>query len=140
VSARDDEEQIPIASWVDAAVAATAVRRFAERCGCGPRVAIELAIVARELATNIARHAGIGVIHVRATPDAIEIEAVDFGPGRPDIIDPSVPRPAPSYVDDDGRAREGLGEGLAAVRRLTDSLEASRVPDQGLSVRARRRR
>ncbi|HEY4221701.1 MAG TPA: hypothetical protein VGO62_10165, partial [Myxococcota bacterium] len=69
-----------------------------------------------------------------------EIEAVDFGAGRPEIIDASAPRAAPAYVDDDGRATGGLGEGLAAVRRLTDSLEARRVADQGLSVRARRRR
>ncbi len=131
------EEEITVRSIVDASVAASLARRFAERCGLEPKAATEIGIVARELATNMARHANEGVLYLRLVGDTVELEAVDCGDGAPEDL----ARSDPGVVDARGRARDGLGQGLAVVRRLTDSVEARPAPGRrGLAVVARRRK
>lgn len=60
-------------------------QRLAEEIGFDTTDAGRVALVATELSTNILKHAGHGVMHVRTLPgknaDGIEIIAVDRGPG-----------------------------------------------------------
>ncbi|HLY07685.1 MAG TPA: anti-sigma regulatory factor, partial [Planctomycetota bacterium] len=113
------------------------VRRFARdravqlgfdetRCG-------QVAIVATELATNIARHAGAGAVLVRAQaldPSGIlELLAIDRGPGMRD----------PSRCLEDGYSTRpgGSGTGLGAIRRLSDHFDLHTVHQLGTAVLAR---
>ena len=130
-----EPEAIDVASITDATVAASVARRFALRCGCAERMASEIGIVARELATNIARHAGRGALHLSVVDDTLEVRAVDAGPGDPDGL---FGRASPGVVDETGRPRAGLGAGLGAVQRLSDRVEATRANGGGLVVCARR--
>lgn len=135
---------IAVATVVDATVAASAARRFARRLGLDPRSATEIGIIVRELATNIARHAGTGAIHLRARfttaggQGELEVEAVDDGP-RGVAPESLLGRMPGTYVDERGRPLPGLGEGLRAVERLSHRLEVRRAGARGLAVRALRR-
>jgi anti-sigma regulatory factor (Ser/Thr protein kinase) len=76
----------------------------------------QLALVVTELATNLAKHARNGEILLRALdgpaePPAIEVLAIDGGPGMPDF----------ALSERDGYSTTGtLGHGLGAIRRQSD--------------------
>jgi anti-sigma regulatory factor (Ser/Thr protein kinase) len=104
-----------------------------------------LAIVASELARNQLRHAGGGKLAVRRIESAgvpgVELVAADAGPG---IADPTGAFRGSSQNRAPG---EGLGIGLAAVRRLADEVDVDvRLGDgtciwvRKLAARAPRRR
>jgi anti-sigma regulatory factor (Ser/Thr protein kinase) len=83
-------------------------------------------LVVTELATNLVRHAGGGWLLVRAlTPSAIELVAVDAGPGVADLagaLEGRVPDPT------------GLGCGLRAVRRASARFDAWTGPGRGTVI------
>jgi anti-sigma regulatory factor (Ser/Thr protein kinase) len=112
---------LPIKTPVDAIVAGGVARRFAGDLGAGPRFAASFAIVAAELASNIAHHASGGVLHLELLGSTFVIEAVDDGP-RPDGSD----RPF----------RRGLGIGHGAVERLSHRVSVRALEGGGRSVRA----
>ncbi|HEY2512332.1 MAG TPA: ATP-binding protein [Polyangiaceae bacterium] len=110
--------------------ARSAVRAQAEAVGFGRIQCDELAIVASELASNILKYGVRGAIVVGAVNDSeqgpgLRIEARDRGPAFRDI--------ATAIQDGCGDAgpldpammsrRRGLGAGLGAVVRFTDSFE-----------------
>ena len=78
---------------VEAASAASAVRRAAERLAAqldlGEQRTAALAIVAAELAGNLAKHAEEGVLLMRPTrrddQAGVELIAIDAGPGMTDL-------------------------------------------------------
>ena len=84
--------------------------RRAERAAC--------ALIATELATNLARHARGGRLVVTATdpgPHAwIQLASVDNGPGIPDI---------PAAMADGYSTMNSLGGGLGACRRAADAFD-----------------
>jgi anti-sigma regulatory factor (Ser/Thr protein kinase) len=91
-----------------------------------------LAIVVTEAATNIIRHAGRGVMVLRALPSeqapAIEVLALDKGPGIPDV----------ARAMRDGFSTFGTaGNGLGSMQRLAELFEIYSRPDQGTAVVAR---
>ncbi|MCO1655553.1 SpoIIE family protein phosphatase [Pseudonocardia sp. S2-4] len=106
---------------VDDPSAAGSVRRAAERLATtlgfpAPRVA-ELGLAATEIATNVVRHAGGGAVLLRslrgASSTAVELVAVDRGPGMADV----------RAASRDGHSTAGtLGIGLGAIDRLADGL------------------
>lgn len=91
-----------------------------------------VAIAVTEAATNIIRHAERGVIVLRAlksgrTP-AVEILALDKGPGIPDV----------ARAMRDGFSTSGTaGNGLGAIRRLADVFEIYSHPGNGTALLAR---
>lgn len=97
----------------------------------------EIAIVVRELSSNIVKHAGEGTITV--TPrdsdgrSGIEIRAEDLGPGIDDV----------DRALEDGYSTAGsLGYGLGAVHRLMDDvvIESNEHGETGVQISATRRR
>lgn len=71
-------------------------------------------LVASEMATNLLKHAGGGVLLMRATADGLELLAVDPGAGMAD----------PSQCLRDGFSTAGsAGTGLGAIRRLSDGFD-----------------
>lgn len=109
---------LPIGTPIDAIVAGGVARRFAADLGTGPRFAASFAIVAAELASNIAHHARGGVVHLELSGSTFVIEAVDDGP---------LP---------EGPHRRGLGIGRGAVERLSQRVSVRPLASGGRSVRA----
>ena len=90
-----------------------------------------VAIAASEMATNIVKHAGRGVIFVQAVGanrlSCLRLLAVDSGPGIANM----------SQAMRDGHSTTGtLGSGLGAVRRLADEFEIYSTAGIGTIVRA----
>lgn len=105
---------------------------LAERLGFGEGRAGEVAIVASELTTNLARHAGGGAValrRLRAGPAVgIGLLALDEGPGIADL----------GEARRDGRSsRATLGIGLGAIERLSSASEIYSLPGKGTVVDAR---
>lgn len=88
-------------------------------------------LVATEMATNLVKHATAGEILVRAAadvPDAMDLIAIDRGPGMADV--------SRSLVD--GYSTAGSpGTGLGAIRRLADDFDIYTQPHRGTVVYAR---
>lgn len=105
---------------------------LAERLGFSEGRTAEVAIVATELTTNVARHAGGGAIAVRrlsrasgAVTGGIALLAVDAGPGMTDAAARAV----------DGESTAGsLGIGLGAVQRLATSAQTYSLPGRGTVI------
>lgn len=111
-------QSLPVDGPIDAIVAGGVARRFAIAHLAEPRFASTFAIVAAELANNMAHHTSGGVLRLEWTPEALVIEAQDRG-GAPLLH----------------RGR-GLGLGEGAVERLSDRVEVRLVPGGGREVRA----
>jgi anti-sigma regulatory factor (Ser/Thr protein kinase) len=121
--------------WIDVDDPSTAggVRRtavgLATEAGLSAATVSNLAIVATELATNLARHAEQGAImmRLRRSSDRIgfEITAIDHGPGMPDVVD---------SVRDGVSTAGSLGIGLGAVTRMADELHAYSRPGSGTVI------
>lgn len=97
-------------------------RRLARRLAEGQGAPIELseraALIATELATNLATHAGGGEIHVRASATEVEIVSVDRGGGMD-----------AKKAFRDGYSTAGTGgTGLGAVRRLSRTIDFDTGP------------
>jgi anti-sigma regulatory factor (Ser/Thr protein kinase) len=101
----------------------------ARSLGFDETAAGRVALVATELATNIAQHAGEGEILVRDTggsTPAIELLAIDRGPGIADV----------ARAMEDGYSTAGtLGHGMGSVGRQADESEVfSRTPGGTVAV------
>jgi anti-sigma regulatory factor (Ser/Thr protein kinase) len=106
------------------------VRRSAvalgEEAGFAAGPLANLAIVAMEVATNVARHADDGRILLRLRRDGerigVELVAIDRGPGMADV----------AASTRDGHSTSGtLGVGLGAITRLADEFDAYSLPGSG---------
>lgn len=105
-----------------------AVRRGARmralQIGFAEVAAEEIALVATELASNLVKHAGEGVIRIGRLAESerggIGIESHDFGPGMVDV----------EQAFTDGMSSAGsLGYGLGTVHRMMDEVEITSVPE-----------
>lgn len=139
------ESTLHIAVDADVFGARQAVRSFAASMGFGRIVQSELVIVVSELASNILKYAGRGEIALRLVADSagrpgIEIAARDNGPPIADFelalrdgwsdggpIDPVFLL-----------RRRGIGAGLGAVARFSDTLDYEPSQSKGKTIVARR--
>jgi anti-sigma regulatory factor (Ser/Thr protein kinase) len=125
----DPTEAFRVETRSDVVVVALLARERARAAGFCRRRSIEIAIVTSELASNLVKHAGGGRITVRVDEDEVssvlQVGAHDDGAVIPDFaaalcdgndglgpIDPS------TFL-----RRKGIGTGLGAVLRLSDSLD-----------------
>ncbi|HEX6105608.1 MAG TPA: ATP-binding protein, partial [Gemmatimonadales bacterium] len=102
----------------------------AERAGLSETVTGRVALVATELATNLVRHAGGGILVLQGGGErgGVEILSLDRGPGILDV----------GAALRDGYSTGGTsGGGLGAVHRLADQAEVFSVPGSGTIVLAR---
>jgi anti-sigma regulatory factor (Ser/Thr protein kinase) len=105
---------------------------LAHRKGISQDVAARIALVATEMATNLLKHAGEGVVAINEFVDAggsgIELLALDKGPGMADVAHCLV----------DGFSTVGSpGTGLGAIARVSDSYAIYSRPVTGTAVMAR---
>ena len=107
-------------------------RQTAERAGLDETDAHRAGLVATELATNLVKHATRGgelLIRV-GNPAFAEVEliALDRGPGILDLT---------SALRDGHSSAGSPGNGLGAIRRLSDDFDISSMPGHGTAVLAR---
>jgi anti-sigma regulatory factor (Ser/Thr protein kinase) len=105
--------------------------RLAERAGFSEADAGRVAIVATELATNLLKHASKGVLIggliEAGSGYAVQILSLDKGSGIPDL----------AAASRDGFSTAGSpGNGLGALRRLSDIFEVSTAPGEGTAMLA----
>jgi anti-sigma regulatory factor (Ser/Thr protein kinase) len=109
--------------------------RMAEAIGFDERARGEVAIVATELATNLARHARDGRLLIQALHlsggRTLEMLSIDAGPGMTDV----------QRCLHDGYSTAGTpGNGLGAVRRLSSDFDVHSTPGAGTVIVSRLRR
>lgn len=103
----------------------------AEQLNLGERERGALAIVATEIATNLVKHAGSGMLLVEAIGGngtcGVRVLGLDKGPGINDI----------SRALADGHSTAGTaGNGLGAIKRLSDTFDIYSLPGKGTAVLA----
>lgn len=124
-------QRIVIVREHDALEACRKARKMAEAMGFKQIAAYHIATSVSELATNLVRHGGGGVVLlgpvVQEARSGIEVTTRDEGPGIADIA---------LALSDGYSTAGGLGFGLPGVKRLMDYLEIVSLPGQGTQVRA----
>lgn len=102
--------------------------RFADEVGFDETTRGKAAIIATELATNLAHHASAGEVFLRTMHGAskgLEILSIDHGPGISNIT---------QCLEDGYSTRGTAGNGLGAVRRLSSVFEMESSPSAGTVV------
>ncbi|WP_460339997.1 ATP-binding protein [Actinoallomurus acanthiterrae] len=120
---------IPVSdeSQVHGAVAATTVAAATAALDAGSTARCQL--LATELATNLVKHAYGGRLLISAsTPGAVQILAVDRGPGIADVF---------ASMADGYTTASSLGGGLGACRRAAACFDLYSRPGEGTVVLAR---
>ena len=121
---------VPDASY--AAAARRAVEQAAKAIGLGDEDRGRAALVATELATNLARHGNGGEIllqPVRADGETgLELIAIDRGSGIDNLAE---------RLRDGSSTYGSAGTGLGAIRRQSDDFDIHSMPGQGTIVLAR---
>lgn len=126
----------PVTHREDAVLIAPQARRLAQLFGFDAKRAAEIAIVASELASNIAKHGIRGDLTIILDDDtpprgAVTLLARDVGPPIQDLQ-----TAATDGYDDRGPIdpalllhRGGLGTGLGAILRLSDRFDYQELPE-----------
>nr|WP_073498474.1 ATP-binding protein [Actinacidiphila paucisporea] len=105
---------------------------LARRLGLADSRAADLALAVTEAAANLLRHADDGALALRIAAfgdqSAVELLALDSGPGIPDV----------GAVLRDGSSAAGTpGGGLGAIRRVADFFALHTLPGRGTCLYAR---
>jgi len=100
------------------------------RLGISPSVARRAAIATYEAEMNLIFFAGGGQIMAKVKPDVIHLEAVDSGPGIPDIAQAMQPgfSTAPDWVRELGF---GAGMGLHNIKTCADKMSLTSTVGKG---------
>ena len=124
-----DEIRVAIASDIDIVYARQKGRELASKLGFSSSELALIATAISELARNIVRYAGHGVIIIklieRGGKHGVHIVSTDNGPGIRNI---------PLAMQDGYSTSGGLGLGLPGVRRLMDDFEVVSKNGEGTTV------
>ncbi len=140
--AQQQVRELPIRARSDAECAARDARAFAEALGFAVRAQWEVSIATSELATNMFKHAGGGVIKLDfdAPQAALVVEAVDKGKGIGDVqaaLADGFSRGGRLKPDRERIEGEGFGVGLGSIQRMMDDVTIESGPG-GTRVIARK--
>lgn len=125
---------VPIRDDPDVVRARSRARDLARDLGFSHTDQIKIATAVSEVARNIVRYVGEGVVTVRAlsTPrPGLEICAVDHGPGIPDLD---------AVLGGEFESKTGMGLGLRGSRRLMDDFQVTSSPGLGTRIVMRKHR
>lgn len=119
----------------DVVVARRTAREMAGAVGFGENPSAEIGLAVSELAANLVRHAGGGVLYLKPLQEeersGMEIESVDAGPGIADVE---------RAMMDGFTTGGGLGYGLGAVNRAMDEFDIGGNERGGRGTRVTGRR
>lgn len=118
---------------LDCAAVQLSVRESAIALGFGNAEAEEVVLAVAELASNIVKHAGQGILSFRPEQTGerigIAISALDHGPGISDVN---------RCLADGYSSAGGLGYGLGTINRLMDEVEINSCAGTGTQITCRR--
>jgi anti-sigma regulatory factor (Ser/Thr protein kinase) len=118
----------PIADASQIGEARRLAGELAQTRGLDASTAGKVAIVVNELGTNLLKHAGGGELFIRPISDGLEIIALDQGPGIADV----------QRALRDGYSTAGsMGQGLGAIRRLSQVFDVYSQPGRGTGLLVR---
>lgn len=111
-------------------LAAETARAVAGQCGLPGALPDRAAVIASELASNLANHATNGALFIQSLPlgGGMEIVAADHGPGIGELH---------QCLADGYTTGSTLGAGLGAVKRIATTLTIRTAPGDGTLVSAR---
>jgi len=125
--------EIPIRAEHDIVTARRTVREVATQAGFGITDVTRIVTAASELARNVFKYAGEGVMRWNALNSGhqvgVELQFIDHGPGIADV----------NLAMEGGYSTGGgLGLGLPGARRLADELEIDTAIGKGTTVTLRK--
>jgi serine/threonine-protein kinase RsbT len=125
--------EIALQSEGDIVLARRAVREAAGQAGFGATDVTRIVTASSELARNIIKYAGTGVVRWRSLEDktlpGLEIQFADHGPGIPDVE---------MALQEGYTTSNGLGMGLPGAKRLMDEMDIQSAADKGTTVTIRK--
>jgi serine/threonine-protein kinase RsbT len=125
--------ELPIREEADIVTARRTVREIATQAGFATSDVARLVTAASELARNVYRYAGSGLMRwqklERDSRVVIELKFIDEGPGIADIA---------GAMKEGFSSGGGLGIGLSGAKRLTDEMEIESVVGKGTTVTLRK--
>lgn len=121
--------ELEIKTEGDIVAARRVVREAAAETGFGATDVTRIVTAASELARNVFKYGGGGVMRWRRIQAdsrlGLELEFADQGPGIPDIA---------LAMQEGYTTGGGLGMGLPGAKRLMDEMEIQSAPGQGATV------
>ena len=125
--------QISVGQFFDGVMAQQTTRQIAHKLGFAAQLGEEIALVVTELAAQMVRRSGPGVLTLRLLDDGarvgIEVEAEDHDPGMGN----------PEHLFREGNSNGAvLDSGLDAVQHLMDEREISSTASLGTRILCRR--
>jgi serine/threonine-protein kinase RsbT len=121
--------ELPIRAENDIVAARRVVRDAATQLGFGPTDVTRLVTATSELARNVFKYAGQGIMRWNCVQGdsrvGIEVQFVDEGPGIADIN---------RAMEEGYSTGGGLGLGLPGAKRLVDELAVQSAVGQGTTV------
>lgn len=115
--------------------AAAKIKKALQMVGMEVHTVRRAVIVAYEAELNIVIHARRGTLTAHVYPDRVEIEALDEGPGIPDITLAMQEgySTAPPHIREMGF---GAGMGLPNINRCSDKLQIDSAVNKGTHVKS----
>jgi CBS domain-containing protein len=115
--------------------ASTEIKKILKALGVDPAITRRIGIASYELEINQVIHSEGGVMRYAITPDRLVIEAIDVGPGIPDI-EKAMTEGFSTATDRVRSLGFGAGMGLPNAKRVSDEFSLESSPESGTAVRA----
>ena len=113
--------------------ASSDIKNKLKQMGVSPAAVRKVAIAMYEGEINLVIHAGGGVSEVDISPDRIQMELIDHGPGIADIS--LAMQEGYSTATDQVRSLGfGAGMGLPNMKKYSDEMELTSTPGEGTRV------
>lgn len=110
--------------------ASSRLKEALKRIGAAPEAVRRAVIAAYEAETNVVIHAHKGALHAVVSPERVDVDVVDEGPGIPDVD--RAMQEGFSTAPDAARALGfGAGMGLPNIRKNVDRMTISTVVGKG---------
>ncbi|TWI58661.1 anti-sigma regulatory factor (Ser/Thr protein kinase) [Pseudomonas duriflava] len=119
---------LPVSDVAHVDAARRAVIRQASQLTDDPETLGRVTVVAQELARNLVNHAGEGELYLSHDGYALDMIAVDNGPGMSNVT---------QCISDHYSTKGTMGAGLGAIKRMSDQFDIFSLPQQGAVVFSR---
>ncbi len=127
--------EIKKADFDNAGRVASIIRKYLQRLNIDKQILRRVAIVCYEAEMNISIHSLGGYISVEVNESNINITAIDYGPGIPDVEEAM--KPGFTTASEQIRALGfGAGMGLPNIKRCADQLEIESSMETGTILKA----